>query len=136
MKKYEIGGTILNHNPIVNPVPDYKHNKYLYQHYSPFNSLITCNRNSFIFMVSWAAWYMALFKSIYMIPITGSTITSTIHRTRTVMRRLHGMCCSSLSLSLAIETNTLWTAPREPMSFVSLFFFLYFPVGILLHSPV
>jgi hypothetical protein len=36
MKKYEIGGTILDHNPIINPVVDYKYNKYLYQYYSPF----------------------------------------------------------------------------------------------------
>lgn len=30
-KKYEIGGSILEHNPILNPVPYYKNNKYLYR---------------------------------------------------------------------------------------------------------
>ena len=30
-KKYELGGTILEHNPILNPVPYYKNNKYLYR---------------------------------------------------------------------------------------------------------
>ena len=30
-KKYELGGTILEHNPIVNPVPNYRNNKYLYR---------------------------------------------------------------------------------------------------------
>lgn len=35
-KAYEIGGTSLDHNPIVNPVNNYKYNRYLYENYSPF----------------------------------------------------------------------------------------------------
>jgi len=41
-KKYEFGGTQLDHNPILNPVPYYKNNKYLYKegaNNSPSSSL-------------------------------------------------------------------------------------------------
>jgi len=30
-KKFNLGQTKLNHNPIINPVPNFKYNKYLYR---------------------------------------------------------------------------------------------------------
>ena len=38
-KKYDLGGTILDHNPILNPVPYYKNNKYLFREGLVNNSL-------------------------------------------------------------------------------------------------
>jgi len=47
-KKYDIGFTILEHNPLVNPVNYYKYNKYLYRNNISVNNSLKLVGNNII----------------------------------------------------------------------------------------